>query len=269
MLTKLLKHEFRATARLFLPFYLILLLFALVNRFLSFEMISRLVQMAPPFGIAKVLDSLVLLLKLVYFALLAGVLIATLLVMIQRFSKNLLGDEGYLMFTLPVSPWQHLASKLITAAVWTMASGLVTIGSILLLSVRTNPWPLVLAGFNGFRETFGLTGLFVFPGAALVTMISGILMIYAAIALGHLSSRYRILVSLAWYAALSIATKVLLLLVLLPYAEVYWGDIVDAATDAMKINLMAFWYWLLPAVVLGTLYFFLTNYILNRRLNLE
>lgn len=37
----------------------------------------------------------------------------------------------------------------------------------------------------------------------------------------------------------------------------------------MSINLMAVWFVILPALVLSILYFFLTNYILDRRLNLE
>ena len=41
MLTKLLKYEFRATARLFLPLYLALIVFALINRFISpFKMLE-------------------------------------------------------------------------------------------------------------------------------------------------------------------------------------------------------------------------------------
>lgn len=269
MLRKLLKHEFRAMARIFLPAYLILLLFALINRFLSFEMMARLESMLPHTLITGVLGPLVLLLKLVYFLLSAGVIVATLVVMIQRFSKSLLGDEGYLMFTLPVHPWQHITSKLITAAAWTMASAFVTAASILILLAKADLWPSLWAGISAFRDTFGVTGLFVFPGTLFSTMFSSILMIYTAIALGHLSVNHRILVSLAWYAALSLASKATLLLVLLHYSQAHWQNIADAAIDAMKINMMALLFGLLPAVILGGLYFALTNYVLNRRLNLE
>lgn len=37
--------------------------------------------------------------------------VLTMIVIIQRFYKGLLCDEGYLMFTLPVKPWQLIATK--------------------------------------------------------------------------------------------------------------------------------------------------------------
>lgn len=44
-------------------------------------------------------------------------LVVTAVILIQRFYKNLLGSEGYLMFTLPVTVSQHLFSKTIIAVV--------------------------------------------------------------------------------------------------------------------------------------------------------
>ena len=55
---------------------------------------------------------------------------------LQRFYKNLLSGEGYLMHTLPVRPWQHIASKLIAAVVWTVLSFFVVCVSCLLYTSR-------------------------------------------------------------------------------------------------------------------------------------
>ena len=46
---------------------------------------------------------------------------------VQRFYKNLLGREGYLMHTLPVTETQLILSKLLTSMVWVLCSGLVGI----------------------------------------------------------------------------------------------------------------------------------------------
>jgi len=53
MLGKLLKYEFKATARLFLPLYLALLAFALINCFLQvlFPCFCRHLLQQPPRGI--------------------------------------------------------------------------------------------------------------------------------------------------------------------------------------------------------------------------
>lgn len=49
---------------------------------------------------------------LLFFALCVAIVVLTAMIIIQRFNKNLIGDEGYLMFTLPVSHVQLLTSKL-------------------------------------------------------------------------------------------------------------------------------------------------------------
>ena len=50
-----------------------------------------------------------------YVVLIISISAITLIIMVQRFYKNLLGDEGYLMFTLPVKTWQNVLNKLIFA----------------------------------------------------------------------------------------------------------------------------------------------------------
>ena len=88
MLGKLIKYEFNANSRTFLPMYIALILVAAVNRVLRVTMSEANLA----FGIS------IMLLVGLFMAL--GII--TLVVIIQRFNKNLLGDEGYLMFTLPV-----------------------------------------------------------------------------------------------------------------------------------------------------------------------
>ena len=56
--------------------------------------------------------------------------VMSLVVMIQRFYKNVLGDEGYLTLTLPVNVHEILWSKLIVSFVWFLATGLIAIASV-------------------------------------------------------------------------------------------------------------------------------------------
>ena len=49
-------------------------------------------------------------------------LLLTLVLMVYRFYKNLMTDEGYLMFTLPVSRSQLIWSKLMVALAWGVLS---------------------------------------------------------------------------------------------------------------------------------------------------
>ena len=117
MLTKLLKHEFRATARIMGPLYLVLLAVAL-----GFNFSARLMDSGN-----FVLNMLAALVILAYVVAIIGVFVVAFILMLQRFYKNLLGDEGYIMFTLPASVHQHVWSKLIVSAVWFIATGVVVI----------------------------------------------------------------------------------------------------------------------------------------------
>lgn len=107
MLGKLLKYEFKATGRKFLPIYGAIILISLL---LNFGIRN------PQFDIITVLAGFTL------FGLVVALVVISLMTIIQRFKQNLLGDEGYLMFTLPVSTEKLILSKLITAAVWVIIS---------------------------------------------------------------------------------------------------------------------------------------------------
>ncbi|MEG2407137.1 MAG: ABC-2 transporter permease, partial [Clostridiales bacterium] len=117
MLGKLLKYELKSTARTFIPLYAAILVVAIVNGFtVGTEMFE--IQ-----GIAT----------LILGGLMVALFVITIVVIIQRFKKNLLEDEGYLMFTLPVSPKMLVLSKYIVSLIWAILSGIVAVGAFLLV----------------------------------------------------------------------------------------------------------------------------------------
>lgn len=69
----------------------------------------------------------------------------TALLMIYRFYKNYMTDEGYLMFTLPVNRHQLIWSKLLSALLYTAASAVAVTLSILLVLLPIADW----SGFWG------------------------------------------------------------------------------------------------------------------------
>ncbi len=233
------------------------------------ETMVRLESTMVEFHISALPGVMYVLLRVAYFALIVAILVTTLLVMIQRFYKNLLGDEGYLMFTLPVHPWQHIVSKLTAAVVWTLSSCLVTLLSIVILAARAGFWDSILELMRCLKDLLGTSGFLVYPGTALVGLLAGMLMLYAAMALGHLYSRHRILASLGWYCGLYIALAALSIVILIILARDYMPKIDETGEAALYIQQLFIWTTLLPSAVMGAFYFWLTNTILKRRLNLE
>ena len=94
---KLLKYEWKACARICLPLYAVELLVAFINRLLYSDIGSKLL-----YGIPSIV------MTMLYAAIMVALFVVTAVVLVQRFYKNLLGSEGYLMFTLPVSVSQHI-----------------------------------------------------------------------------------------------------------------------------------------------------------------
>lgn len=90
MLGKLIKYDVKALVKILGPLWGVLLVMGLI-----FEIgMSDL----SPIGNGMMVFSLV-----VIFAVIVGIFVISVIIIIQRFWKGLLKEEGYLMFTLPVT----------------------------------------------------------------------------------------------------------------------------------------------------------------------
>lgn len=205
MLSKLLRHEFRATGRIMLPVYALLLvscggctLFgSLLGRYPESTVLSVVQTVfATLFGVTTF-----------------GMLLLTLVLMVYRFYKNLMTDEGYLMFTLPVSRSQLIWSKLLVALVWSVLSTvLAALAWMAEISVvgRENVFSLIAQGLRSLRQH--LSGNLTGCAAALVVLclvscLVSFLKFYAAISLGHSFSNHKVLLSVVFYIGFGIVTQ--------------------------------------------------------------
>ena len=101
MFGKLMKYEMKSLSKGLIPLYGAILAVALINS------IMWSVSGNGPTSTTSTISGLSqLTAMLVYFGLCVAIAVVTFLVVIQRFYKGLLGQEGYLMFTLPVPTWQ-------------------------------------------------------------------------------------------------------------------------------------------------------------------
>ena len=117
MLKQLLKYEFKATKRLYFGLYLALALLSVVLG-VTFRQEHALAH-------STSFQNLEVILMIVYVSVILAIAVLCFVNTIQRFYQNLLGREGYLMHTLPVTETQLILSKLLTSMVWVLCSGLV------------------------------------------------------------------------------------------------------------------------------------------------
>lgn len=186
MLKKLLKYEFRATARTYGGLYL-----ALLAASVLFGGSIRVWNDTN----SDAYSAFVGLLSLVYTAVIIGTVVVTIMTIVQRFYRNLLGREGYLMHTLPVTETQLAASKLISSTVWSLCSILAAclsfgiLAFIMLIDMHMlDQLPRLL---SSVREAFARYNMefweaLIFSGlVCFVRMVSAIACIYAACMVGH------------------------------------------------------------------------------------
>ncbi|NLJ33781.1 MAG: hypothetical protein GX349_04220 [Firmicutes bacterium] len=272
MLRKLLKYELKATGRIFLPLYAILISLAAVNKLISTLLP---IEVQAPKIIAMV----------IYITIMVGMFVVTFIMMLQRFYKNLLSEEGYLMFTLPTQPWKLIVSKLLVAILWTILSSLAAYISIfIIIFERGNFRAFTIA----FREA--VTGLYTFLGpsiflfsgeillGATLSLAAGILLVYASMALGHLCNRQRILASVGAFIALNALTQLLFFqlvrLIASPLSQRMQRLFSEAGghlhmLSRAQIFHAVMWFGIAATFILAAGYFAITNYVLSKHLNLE
>lgn len=243
MFGKLMKYELKSLLKGLLPLYGAILAVALINAVMA------------SFGIGNSIDGLPQVTAIMlYFGLCVAVAVVTFLVIIQRFYKGLLGQEGYLMFTLPVPTWQLTLSKLLGAVITTILSGIVGMLSILILGSLNINWTL--------DATLFIIELIVLM---LVGVAAMILEIYVAIALGHLANKHRIAMSFVWFVVLQTVLSFLtgLAAMALGYSPFFPAFYANLSAHGMM------WMMILPCLIEAAVFYFGTTWILKNKLNLE
>ena len=189
MMLKLLKYDFRAMWKSFSLIWGAALALALINRFTLFRDLGDSGQFVTLAFIAVVMAMFVIAVSFV----------------ISRFSKGLLGNEGYLMHTLPVRSWQLVLSKLICGAATWIVSGMVALASPILMTPMHFWRSITLDIFRGFSKHPDVLALILeFCLVVLSAIVLSIAVIYLAISIGHLFPRRRRLIGVVCFIGLYI-----------------------------------------------------------------
>lgn len=266
MLGKLLKYEVKATSRTFLPMYALLIVFAFINKFFmtvnaDFLNVPRIISMS------------------VFVIIIVGICVMTLIVTIQRFNKNLLTDEGYLSFTLPVKAHTHIDTKMIVSLMWSVLSVIV---SLLAIGVMVVDADVIASISNAMAEIIpefnklGAAGfVLILEGIVfiIVAALSGITTIYASITVGNLSSKHKLLAGLGAYLGFGVIEQIVSSVILTSFgsAVAHYFESLNRAnfdTQLQGVELVMLG-MILFCLIFGAAYYFLTDWLLRKKLNLE
>lgn len=260
MLGKLLKHEFRATGRIMLPLYLVCIV------------ISATIRISEQFkGSMKLVQSF---LTLIYTFVLIAVVLSTFFIMIYRFWKNLLGEEGYLSFTLPVTATQHIVSKVIVTGIWSVLGTVVFFISLFIMIADASTLQMVNKIWDNIVQSFAGVDTTELKILLIVCLVLQVfiqpLYFYAAMAVGQLVNKYRSILSIGAYLFLSMISSVISSV----YLVIVGGNgmINEQAVNAEQITSytsITLFGSIINLVIMGTFCFFITKYILTKKLNLQ
>lgn len=270
MLGKLCKNEIKATARWFIPLFIITLLLSIGSR-LTYRYID--VDTNPFIQLLSGIISIGFILSIIV------IFAASTMLIVYRFYKNMVTEEGYLTHTLPVTMGQLIWTKMLTAAVWSVASVAVVLLAILVMVYE----PGMLSDFaSSFSEAWGIllaeagagevaeVGIELFLLFA-IAIITSPLIFYASIAIGQLFSNHKIIGSVAGYFGINIATQILLtafFMIVTPYLNrLSYQNLSSDITTALS-------HLLLPLIIVGyslfnAVLYFITWFILKNKLNLD
>ena len=266
MLSKAIKHEFKATARIFLPVYAAMLLMAvIVSIFYSVDLPS---------------NSLRVIVTMLMVMVFTAAWIITFVIILRRFWTNLLGREGYLTNVLPVRAWQQVFAKLLASAVWTVGAGIISAAALFfILAGVSNIGEVFVTGFEYFQQLIdelqrnGLMGQGILAAVLIVldvifAVLSNILQCYTAMSVGQLFNRHRVWASIGVYFGVSIVLSVVMTAFPSSWLNMFFGTPESLKAAAATINGILGAVLALEAVQTA-IFFAAPSLIIKYRLNLQ
>jgi hypothetical protein len=283
MVGKLLKWELKATSKWFLLMYMVVVLTSLLALGLDALLNSGIALFDNSlWSTVSVMGYVLFFLSIVAVGILTFVLVAI------RFYRNMTGDEGYLMHTLPVKTWQHITSKLLIAMMWNFLSVIVILSGIVLAFSRMHILGAIKQAYDALlNEGVHLT-TWIILGIILtiVYLASNILTYYASIATGPvLVKNHRLGGSIVAYILIYIASQIVGFVVLFAFEATIFnklglgsdfeytynsGESLDMINAHVVNGTVATVYvalFMLSAIMIAGCYF-LTHYMMQKKLNL-
>lgn len=224
-----------------------------------------------------------------YIIMLIGV--AASVLVIVRFYSTMVGDRGYLTWTLPAKPSTIIWSKLIGGMLWKIIAGIVTIVLLVIFFVgkywviwndftmdvtlnemNSNELHAIIRELLGLLRPEYLIPIVLFLITVLVFQIMPQLLIYFCIAVGQLFGKWRIVASIGCYFVIMIVMEILMIAGIAIMAVGgasaasvgFFENMSVVGTISFILGIMIF-----VGLILSVVFFLLTNMIFKKHLNLE
>ncbi len=267
MVKKLIKYDFASYMRLLLPVQLILLGIAALNR------IVQLFENSSDTYNIFFYSSIVL-----YVISISVLMVLTLVVSIVRFYQGMYSSEGYLSHTLPVTPTQHIFSKLLTTVLFYLGSFLAVFLSFMIVTLgEVNIELFKAAGYligKLSEEVHGHVVLFAIEFILLIlgSIVGTTLCMYFCISVGQLAKKRKVLAAFGVYFGLYCISQLIGTVIIVIFSALSFQFTVEIAIWISQHTIaflhIVFCGGFVLQTIISLIYFLITRFIMSKKLNL-
>lgn len=262
MLGKLFKYDFKEMGTFYLPLYMIYAGIAA-----AFTILILIGQHSALLAENALFSLLFGVITVAYTLAVIALVIISGLIVVYYFYRKFVTEEAYLTMTLPVAPWQQILSKMLSSAVWQVLTWVIfaaSIGLVLLLTgaiqeIRNSleiSFALRMAWIEISHE-IGMNAGTVVLGVIymVIGVITGPLLYFAAISIGQMVNKHKILMSVAAYVIISIVVTFI-------FANSALNIFADTTNQLLIVSII-------EQIITSVIYFAISVYSLTSNLNLE
>lgn len=274
MLGKLIKHEFKATSKLFFILYAAIIIVA------ALDSICLYVNSDVMF-----IEVLKVVFSATYGMGIVAIFVMSAIFIVKRFYDNMLKAQGYLSFTLPVTTNAHILSKLIVSLVWQALTCVVTLITVIIMCIGRIPMREIIESAEDVIKAITEYGLW---GTAVkgiiffvIAVAASILTFYFCLSVGQLLNKHKVLGAVGTYFGIYIVLQIIGTFIIsivtlcmesvdpsfyYSYSSEEYGFLMEYTWQYADMLLNAY---LILYVLLLVIYYVGTVMILNKKLNLE
>ncbi len=265
MVKKLFKHEFSSYWRVLIPVWIALMGVAVLGRLVQFlESDSTIYSIVSGSSI------------LFYVIGIMAALAFPFVYSVIRFYRNLFTGEGYLTFTLPVKPAQHIWVKVLTAVSLQLASLLVVAASAAVMTageLLVELWKAAAYLLDKVHDVLGAhLGWFILELVllALVAMLYMSIFYDTCITIGQLFRKNRVLAAVGVYFGFYVVSQIIGTGAVIVAAFINWESLVMFITENVYLCAhLGAWLLIVFTAVIALIFYAVTHRIICKRLNLE
>ena len=267
MLGKLMKKDITATARFFIPLILGYVAASILGKILFevfFDFQERVSMDEKVMNALAIFSMVYMAIFIIYFV---AYYVMTSVFIVYDFYKTMVSDQAYLTHTLPVKASTLIISKTLIAVFWEAVTNLVigvsfvffAAGHVSLAEIQT-----LFMEMSEILDIYAFKFMIYIIISVILGAFNGPLMIYASIAIGHLFGKHRIIGAILSYMGIYAAMQTIstIAMVIMGYnfsSTFLFGPFMDHYI----------WYTILICVVTTAAFYWITNFVFSRKLNLE